>query len=439
MLGRVLIVDSIATNRIVLQSGLTPLSSEVWQADTLAEGVSLAKAHRVQIVLATMNLPGIEAEELFAAVKTMQPAPLILAVTGSSIKARLSALEAGADSVISHPVDQGLLRAKVRGLLRRLTPVTDDMLPKTLHGLFDPARPFVPAQAPVVLGPDAVLVELYLGQLRRAGITEARHLAWQQSDDRLAPTRLAAHILAVPPETDAGDLRAMIAALRCEGPLFVVTGQKDPALATVALNDGAWDVVNPGNRLAELICHLGRVARVPRDIRLTDRSAQPHLAMRRLRPHDVPTQTNQPYAVLVCQVTPPIQPEGANDGLRRDLETTDTLIQRLLRKGAPYGACLTTLCPGTYALTLWETGGSEARRVALRLCHEVAQTPIWMETLDSTTRFSLSVGIGLSHHAMQVPADKRDDFLVKLAKDALRNPTVHMQRDTDVHFGRPAA
>ena len=61
MPGKVLIVDTVATNRIALKTKLTSASYEVWQASTVAQAVDISRRSGPDLVITSHHLDGQDA------------------------------------------------------------------------------------------------------------------------------------------------------------------------------------------------------------------------------------------------------------------------------------------------------------------------------------------------------------------------------------------
>ena len=121
MTERILIVDDIATNRIVLKVKLASAFYDTLQAATGAEAIAIARQARPDLILLEVELPDMDGAEVCAKLKN-DPAtrdiPVVM-VTGRQDHARrIEALRAGAAEVFWKPVDDSLLLARLRSLIR---------------------------------------------------------------------------------------------------------------------------------------------------------------------------------------------------------------------------------------------------------------------------------------------------------------------------------
>ena len=122
MSGKILIVDELATNRIVLKVKLSAAFYEVFQAGTGGEALKLATKHQPDLILASTDLSDIGSSEFIRALRgseEIDPVPVVLVLTQNTPEARVAALRAGASEVMAKPVDESLLLARLRSLLRQ--------------------------------------------------------------------------------------------------------------------------------------------------------------------------------------------------------------------------------------------------------------------------------------------------------------------------------
>lgn len=121
MAGKILIVDDVATNRIVLKVKLAGACYETIQAATGETALRLARIERPDLILLDMQLPdmnGIDLCRRLRAEPATRKVPIVMLTAASDAATRVAALKAGADDFLVKPVDELLLLARLRSLLR---------------------------------------------------------------------------------------------------------------------------------------------------------------------------------------------------------------------------------------------------------------------------------------------------------------------------------
>jgi two-component system cell cycle response regulator len=121
MAGRILIVDDVATNRIVMKVKLAAACYEVEQARNGAEALQMARECKPDLVLLDIMMPDMSGVEVCRALKADSKTasiPVVLITALSDHDAKMEGLEAGADDFLIKPVEEVTLLARVRSLLR---------------------------------------------------------------------------------------------------------------------------------------------------------------------------------------------------------------------------------------------------------------------------------------------------------------------------------
>ncbi len=121
MAGRILIVDDVATNRIVMKVKLAAACYSVEQAENGLEALRVARETKPDLILLDIMMPDMSGVDVCRALKA-DPAtsgiPVVLITALSDHDAKMEGLEAGADDFLTKPVEEVTLLARVRSLLR---------------------------------------------------------------------------------------------------------------------------------------------------------------------------------------------------------------------------------------------------------------------------------------------------------------------------------
>lgn len=121
MTARVLVVDDIAANRRLLEVKLLNEYYEVAVASSGPEALAMVTRWVPDIVLLDVMMPGMDGYEVCRRLKA-QPmtahVPVVMVTALTDQAERVQGLEAGADDFLSKPVDDGMLFARLRALLR---------------------------------------------------------------------------------------------------------------------------------------------------------------------------------------------------------------------------------------------------------------------------------------------------------------------------------
>lgn len=121
MTGKILIVDDVATNRIVLKVKLSAAQYQTVLAENGDEALELARSAQPDLILMDVLMPGQSGLEVCAKLKAdpvTAGIKIILITALDDNESRMAGLEAGADDFLSRPVDEVALLARVRSLLR---------------------------------------------------------------------------------------------------------------------------------------------------------------------------------------------------------------------------------------------------------------------------------------------------------------------------------
>ena len=121
MSGTALIVDSVSTNRIICKAKLTAGFYRVLQAETGGAALDIITQRKPDIVILSDNLPDMTANSLCRQLKsgeTSEWTPVVIFFQSGTNGDRITALQAGADDVLTKPMEHSLMLARLRSLMR---------------------------------------------------------------------------------------------------------------------------------------------------------------------------------------------------------------------------------------------------------------------------------------------------------------------------------
>ena len=121
MSGRILIVDDVASNRIVYRARLAAAFYEPLLAIDGASCLSLAVDAQPDLILLDLSLPDMSGHDVLRQLRQdprTRDIPVIVLTAAQDCEVRLGAFSAGADDVIIKPASDQVLLARVRNLMR---------------------------------------------------------------------------------------------------------------------------------------------------------------------------------------------------------------------------------------------------------------------------------------------------------------------------------
>jgi two-component system cell cycle response regulator len=121
MTSRILIVDPVPTNRIVLRVKLASAYYDVVQAESGDSALKALHRMRPDLVIAANALTDMTGQAFCADLKRHpfgRDVPVILVHNDADPAERLACLAAGADDIVPRPIDELVLLARLRSLLR---------------------------------------------------------------------------------------------------------------------------------------------------------------------------------------------------------------------------------------------------------------------------------------------------------------------------------
>ncbi len=121
MPGRILVVDDVATNRLILKVKLSTAYYDVLEADCGMSALAMAGRELPDIILLDVMMPDLDGFEVCKKLKSNPETshiPVVMVTAMGSSEERIQGLNAGADDFLTKPINDLALFARVRNLMR---------------------------------------------------------------------------------------------------------------------------------------------------------------------------------------------------------------------------------------------------------------------------------------------------------------------------------
>ena len=468
MQGKILIVDAISTNRIVLKVKLASAFYEVLQASTADEACVAALRHAPDLVISAMALPDCDAAELCRRLdRNPQTRAIPMMVVGCRPNAdsRLEALEAGVQDVMLKPIDDTLLLARVRSLIRAHNTAAEwqmrDDTSRALGFAEDPAD-FGPPGRAVIVGADSPTTQSWIQYLKPNLRCSLAYCSPDTALRDLSPERIPDVFILVLEEGDkhSGDVLRLLAAVRAtaitrHAGILVIQPKPDPGLGAYALDLGADDLMVDGFEPVEFglrVKALLRRKRIADRLRATVRTglkaavsdpltglhnrryAMPHLA--RVAEHAA--ATGRSFAVMVADLD---HFKRINDIYGHS--SGDAVLVEAARRFRENlrGVDLVARIGGEeFLIVMPATPLSEARVAASRLCRKIGGEGFAVPGTSDPINVTISIGVtmgGVKNLKGRSVCGQDANSLLDAADKALYEAKLQGRNQINMH--RPAA
>ncbi len=468
MQGKILIVDAISTNRIVLKVKLASAFYEVLQASTADEACVVALRHAPDLIISAMALPDGDAGDLCHRLQRnpqTRAIPMMVVAGRPNEESRLHALEAGVQDVMLKPIDDTLLLARVRSLIRAHNTAAEwqmrDDTSRAL-GFAEQSTDFGPPGRSVIVSANNKIAQNWIQNLRPHLRSSLTYSSPETALRDLAPGKVPDVFILVLEDGDklSGEILRLLAAVRAtaitrHAGILVVQRKPDPGLGAYALDLGADDLMTDGFNQTEMILRikaLMRRKRIADQLRATVRTglkaavsdpltglhnrryAMPHLA--RVAEHAA--ATGRSFAVMVADLDHFKQINDAYGHASGDAVLVEAA--RRLRENLRGVDLLARIGGEEFLIVMPATPFSEARVAASRLCRKIGgegfSVPGSHDPIDVTV--SIGVTMGGTNKVRGQPGIPDDpNKLLDAADKALYE--AKMQGRNQVNLVRPAA
>jgi two-component system KDP operon response regulator KdpE len=118
----ILVVEDDRALRIALRAMMRSRELDVVEVGTGEEAVVVASGGSVDVIVLDLGLPDISGLEVLRRVRTFSDVPVIVLTADHEQADKIRALDGGADDYLTKPFDTEELLARIRALMRRVSP-----------------------------------------------------------------------------------------------------------------------------------------------------------------------------------------------------------------------------------------------------------------------------------------------------------------------------
>lgn len=424
MSGRILIVDGIATNRIVLKTKLSDAYYDVCQAGSAQEALRMMSAQPPDLVLARDPLPdstGAGFARALHLVAGLADMPVVLIRPGGDAADRITALTAGASDIFTEPLDETLLLARLRSLIRQ-SHGDRDLQPHAgtarALGFAEAQHPLRPAGRIALVSRDRAAALRLETRLNGTGRHRIRTLDPERAVNgapgaggRNVPDVILLMLGRDRREEDLRLLAELRAASRThDRPVLVWLGAGAGDLAATVLDMGACDALPAATAPEEIMLRLA--AQLDRKRRADRMRDQLRDGLRAAVIDPLTGLYNRRYALSYLGHLADAAP-SAPDGFAVMLADLDHFKRINDRFGHAGGDAVLASVAGLlrgclerddlaariggeeFLIATPATSGTRARRIARNICRRVRNTPVRVAGCADPVHVTVSIGITL--------------------------------------------
>jgi len=415
-----LIVDSIATNRVALKVKLAAAWYDVSVAATGVEALTAISQTRPNLVLINNTLPDMHVAEVSARLKAQlgKDAPPLLALTEAP-EAREALLRSGVEDVLPLPVDDMLLLARIRSVLRNHATEAEwrlrDGTSRAL-GFAEPTQLFArPVEVMCLHAAHEDRVPFLYELSSTQGLSlQAMHVGQAMCD--LTATQAASVIILSLSEDAPETVLSILSDLRANpktrhAAIMVAAPEGRSDLAARALDLGADDATVAPVPTSEIALRVRRLhtrreiqeglramvrngaeaaLRDPLTSLYNRRYALPHME----RIAEQSRISGKPFAVMIADLD---HFKRINDWYGHKVGDA-VLVEcaRRLQKNMRAGDLVARIGGEEFLVVLPNTNRADARQAALRLCQRISNTSINLPDRNTAVDVTISIGLALS-------------------------------------------
>ena len=443
MAGRILIVDPVPTNRMVLKSKLSLAHYDVSLADGVPQARTLADAQVFEAVLASAALIDHTDEcalSWMRSVRATKGAATTFIFMHDSPNSTntcdpfTQCMDAGADDVLKRPFSEDVLLARIRNLMRDNAINRGSNLPTVQHGL--PLASLKPSRTPpanisiALVGADTLSPPAARLLNKLAGIAQnTRSMDTIKTvplsvltEAEVAPKDSDVVLLVAQPSSEEHAL-AVTSQIRARAPtqdLRVILIFEDlmALQATRAFDLGAHDMVSLATSPAELLSRIRNQVRIHHSIASRKRIVRESLlqaitdpltglynrryaASRLVEMQQDSLANGGEFAILAFDVD---HFKDVNDRYGHALgDTVLTTLAQTLRKNLRDGDLICRTGGEEFLVALPQTNEARATTTANRLRQAVGALDIPVKNSATPLRVTVSIGLSLQNGHMPIP------------------------------------
>ncbi|CUH65684.1 Stalked cell differentiation-controlling protein [Thalassovita gelatinovora] len=462
MPSKILIVDGISTNRIVLRAKLSAAFYTVLQAGSGAEAMAIVEREQPDLVMVSAALPDMTGEFFCKKIKIIEGGgdrPVVLILPFANQSALITGLGCGADQVLFHPFNDQYLFAQVRALIRGRNSAEDLYLrenTKRSLGFGDSAAPYLPALRVGVVTEDYACAMTWMKPLRlhpRHKVTcHTPRSLMRDIEDQGVPDILVIGISSQNTESGLSLLAGLHAQPAMRRTMFLaVIGNGNNTLAADALDLGASDVLLNGFDADEAVLRLTKLARRKHLADRLHHSVRDGLRAALLDPLtglynrryalpqlgklvETSVTTQQPMAVMLADID---HFKKINDSLGHAVGdgVLKTIGQRLHRLMRPCDL-LARIGGEEFLIVMPNVSADTARSSARRICAAIGMVPFDLPDLPRPIPVTVSIGMSIYDNQQAKPRPCAE-MLLDQADQALYD--AKSEGRNQVTLSRPAA
>lgn len=467
MPGKILIADPVSTNRIVLKVKLSAAGYAVTQATSAQEALEVVRDQSPDLILSSDDLGDMTVEPFARALRrdaADEAVPLVVVPPENSRPDRHALLLAGADEILTRPLDDALLLARLRSLLR-LRETSDELTLRqgVSHalGMCEPAESFVAAPRIAVVAATTEEALKWAHRFEPHVKTRVQPCCADSALHHLLNDKTPDAVVMVldPQNTEFGlrllaDLRAKPETRDCS----IVVLMHDPGCDRVAadlLDRGANDAVSSGLRIDEIALRLDR--QIARKRRLERLRADMKVGLRAALIDPLTGLNNRRFAIPHLASVANAAAKGGGEFATMVIDVDhfkmindrfghaagDAVLIRLgdvLKQAVQEPGFLARIGGEEFLVVLPETGRGAAELAARRLCKMIETTPFVMPGRSLPLQVTVSIGVAMSSDIRDTSDDRPlHEIALENADRALYGSKTHGRNRVTLCNSRSAA